>query len=219
MKVTDDSTDPCNPIMISILRELSSTDVPPLILKTSGVGQSENGESQIGLTVGAAAMQSPSSMAASDLWLSDSVTQMECNLDDITGELLAHVVELLLKSSGVVDAWTTPIVMKKGRPAHTLHCLCLHESEDKVLELLFRHTTTLGIRVHRNLPRAKLHRSIKEAETPYGKVAVKVSTFQTGEIISVKPEFDHCQDISTRTGVPVKLMSEMALSDIRERLR
>ena len=61
------------------------------------------------------------------LWLMDQVTHMEANLDDTTGEILAHAIELLLKH-GAVDAWASPIVMKKGRPAHTLHCLCKSDS-------------------------------------------------------------------------------------------
>ena len=160
----------------------------------------------------------------SSLWLSDHVTQMDCNLDDITGETLGHVIEVLLQQ-GAADAWATPIVMKKGRPAHTLHCLCVPEREDQLLEILFRQTTTLGIRIYRNLPRAKLCRSMGVAQTPYqgtlreGKVDVKVSRFQTGEIISIKPEFDHCQQISKEMGVPLKFVTEAALYDMRRQLQ
>jgi hypothetical protein len=161
-------------------------------------------------------------MTASSLWLSDSVTQLECNLDDITGELLGHVIELLMQE-GAVDAWASAIVMKKGRPAHTLHCLCHLEDESEMLELLFRHTTTLGVRIHREIPRAKLCRSVEVVQTPYqdnsrgGQVEVKVSSFQTGEIVSAKPEFDHCKVIAKESGVPVKIVVEAALSHIRTR--
>ena len=159
---------------------------------------------------------------ASSLWLSDNVTQLECNLDDATGELVGHAMELLLER-GALDAWASPIVMKKGRPAHTLHCLCHPDDESKILEALFRHTTTLGIRIHREIPRAKLCRSFHIAQTPYrdsprdGQVHVKVSSFVTGEIVSVKPEFDDCQSISRASGVPVKIIAEAALSDFRTR--
>jgi pyridinium-3,5-bisthiocarboxylic acid mononucleotide nickel chelatase len=162
-------------------------------------------------------------MEVSPLWLVDSVTQLECNLDDTTGELLADVIEVLL-DQGAVDAWASPIVMKKGRPAHCLHCLCHSDDESKILEVFFRHTTTLGVRINREIPRAKLCRSFQVAQTPYrdnprdGKVSVKVSSFQTGEIVSVKPEFDHCRGISRASGVPLKMVSEAALSDIRTRI-
>ena len=131
------------------------------------------------------------------LWISDSITHLETNLDDTTGENLAFVVELLL-NNGAIDAWVTPIIMKKGRPAHTLHCLCKsgcvqHEETTKLLmELIFRYTTTLGIRVYKDIPRAKLLRSIISVQTPYretsrsGFVDVKVSKFKNGEIVSMK---------------------------------
>jgi uncharacterized protein (DUF111 family) len=161
-------------------------------------------------------------MATSSLWLSDYTTQVECNLDDATGELLGHVMELLLEE-GALDAWASPIVMKKGRPAHTLHCLCHPDDESKILEILFRHTTTLGIRIHREIPRAKLCRSFHFAQTPYrdnprdGRVQVKVSSFVTGEIVSIKPEFDDCQSISRASGVPLKIVAQAAMSDVRAR--
>lgn len=160
---------------------------------------------------------------ASSLWLTDSVVQLECNLDDITGELLAHAIDLLL-NEGAADAWITPIVMKKGRPGHILHCLCQPEQEEKLLEVLFRHTTTLGVRIHRNIPRAKLCRYIGVAQTPYsnttrnGQVDVKISSFQNGEILSVKPEFDHCEEISRESGTPLKIVAEAALGDMRKQL-
>jgi uncharacterized protein (DUF111 family) len=162
----------------------------------------------------------------SHLWISDSITHLETNLDDITGENLAFVVELLLQN-GAIDAWVTAIVMKKGRPAHTLHTLCRsgsvqHEETVKsLLELIFRHTTTLGVRIYRDLPRAKLSRSMVTVQTPYrdtnrnGLVDVKVSKFKNGEIVSMKAEFDHCKQISHETGVPLKYVSESAISSAR----
>lgn len=159
------------------------------------------------------------------LWLMDQVTHMEANLDDTTGEILAHAIELLLKH-GAVDAWASPIVMKKGRPAHTLHCLCKSDStkEHELLELLFRHTTTLGVRIYRDLPRARLSRASFVAQTPYtdtkrkGKVDVKVSSFLSGEVVSMKAEFDHCKEISEESAIPVKLIAESAISDVRKQL-
>jgi uncharacterized protein (DUF111 family) len=165
----------------------------------------------------------------SDLWVSDSLTHMETNLDDTTGETLGHVIELLLQN-GAMDAWVTPIVMKKGRPANTLHCLCLAGGSDenhdatarKVLELIFRHTSTLGVRIYADLGRAKLRRSFVQVQTPYtetkreGIVDVKVGTFKNGDLISVKAEFDHCKEISVETGVPLNLISGYAVQKVFE---
>ena len=225
-----------DPVALALLRVLGAAGTPstqssPIVLKASGMGQSSSSKSTVSLLVGRverstkdnnlATGEELSKEQSSSLWLSDEVTHMECNLDDITGEMLAYTIDLLLKA-GAYDAWVTPIVMKKGRPAHTLHCLCRPEKEDELLELLFRHTTTLGIRVYRNLPRAKLCRSFEVAQTSYkdskreGKVNVKVSSFGTGEVISMKPEFDHCEEISRQCNVPIKLVAESAITDMRK---
>jgi uncharacterized protein (DUF111 family) len=155
----------------------------------------------------------------SELWNSDTVTKLEANLDDTTGEHLAFVLEVLMGHSAL-DAWVTPIVMKKGRPAYTLHCLC--KDGDGVVvgeltELIFRHSTTLGVRIHRNVPRAVLDRSFVTVATPYGEsarkglVGVKISKFNSGEVVSRKAEFEHCKEISLATGVPLRLIAEEAV--------
>ena len=165
----------------------------------------------------------------SHLWISDSTILLECNLDDMTGEALAHVVDVLLRH-GALDAWVTPIVMKKGRPAHTLHCMSPSgpdaHTEDgqgipqKLLELIFRHTTTLGVRIQPNVPRAKLTRNIVTVRTPFGKtttegrgnVRVKIGQFRgSEEILSAKAEFDDCQEISLATGVPLSTIADHAV--------
>jgi hypothetical protein len=160
---------------------------------------------------------------SSALWMEDTVTHMETNLDDITGEDLAFIIDLLLQH-GAIDAWVTPIIMKKGRPAHSLHCLSTGDDgkTKSLLELMFRHSTTLGIRIYKDMPRVKLCRSIITVQTPYlessrkGLVDVKISKFKNGEVISMKAEFDHCKDIAIDTGIPLKIVSEQALAVARE---
>jgi hypothetical protein len=156
------------------------------------------------------------------LWNIDSVTQLEANMDDITGEQLAFVIERLMmgqNKSCCYDAWVTPIVMKKGRPAYTLHCLCKDDTlvVNDTIELIFRHTSTLGVRIWNNIPRATLDRSIVSVSTPYleskrnGMVDVKISQFKsTGEILSKKAEYEHCKEISLDTGVPIKWIADDA---------
>jgi uncharacterized protein (DUF111 family) len=168
----------------------------------------------------------------SRLWMQDIVTHMETNLDDITGENLAFIIDLLLQN-GAIDAWVAPIVMKKGRPAHTLHCLCrendsskeIDAKANKLLEIMFRHSTTLGVRIYKDMLRAKLCRSMVTVQTPNeettrkGLVDVKVSRFKNGEIISTKAEFDHCKEIAVEAGVPLKLVSEQAVAIARKNLQ
>ena len=164
------------------------------------------------------------------LFYSDHVAHLETNLDDISGENLAFAIELLLKH-GAIDAWAAPIVMKKGRPAHTLHCLCKDIGDNgdiddnctrnttlnSLIELIFVHTSTLGIRIYRRIPRAKLDRSIVKSTTSFvntsrkGMVDIKVSRFKNGRIVTKKAEFDHCKEIAVEAGVPIKVVAGQAV--------
>ena len=144
-------------------------------------------------------------------WKMDQLTQLEANLDDMTAEALAFAVEMLL-DNGAVDAWVAPIVMKKGRAAHTLHCLCYSDDSitNKLLELVFRHTTTLGVRMHRNIDRAALRRSFLSVQTPFGgDVKVKVG-YLGDEVVSVKAEFDDCARISRESNVPIQQVTDFS---------
>lgn len=161
-------------------------------------------------------------------WKIDNLTLIQANIDDITSELLSYVMDLLLKN-GAIDVWVEPIVMKKGRSAHQLNCLC-HSSSDNdavgkntstfscLMEIIFRQSTTLGIRIQRNIERAALKRKIIQVQTIFGVddvdarngfVDVKLG-YLSGEIVSMKAEFDHCQIISEKSGVPIKLIADNA---------
>lgn len=108
-----------------------------------------------------------------------------------------------------IDAWINPIVTKKGRPAHTLYCICCSENstddENRLLEIIFSNTTTLGIRLHRNILRAALKRRFVAVQLPdsnnsrSGKVDVKIGSFKDGQVTSVNAEFDQCKIISMKT--------------------
>jgi len=168
-------------------------------------------------------------------WKMDCLIHMEANLDDITAEALAFAVEVLLQQ-GAVDAWVTPIIMKKGRAAHTLHCLCHQSAKDgedstknaeiweKLLRLIFQHTTTLGVRINSGLQRAALHRSFVTVQTPFddnkrnGRVSVKLGYYfnhdsNIKQVVSVKAEFDHCREISLETGVPIQQIAACAVQE------
>ncbi len=170
-------------------------------------------------------------------WNTDMLTLLQANIDDITPEVLAHVLDLLLKN-GAIDAWLEPIVMKKGRSAHTLNCL-FHSSAttspqegdegavfSNLMKIIFRHTTTLGVRIQRNIERAALRRKMIQVQTIYGVgdeaarngcVDVKLG-FLGDEVVSVKAEFDHCHLISERTGVPVMNIAQYASVKAKEQL-
>ena len=101
------------------------------------------------------------------------VTELSCNLDDMTPEALGFVQEILF-AAGALEVYTIPIGMKKSRPGTLLTCMCRCNDKEKMVSLIFKHTTTLGIRESINR-RYTLTRTMKEHETPYGVVREKVS--------------------------------------------
>lgn len=120
------------------------------------------------------------------------VAELSCNLDDMTPEAVAFAAELLL-DSGALDVYTTPVIMKKGRAGVMLTCLCEIGSAPKMAALMFRHTSTLGIR--ENISRRyTLGRSVEEVQTPYGTVRVKTSAGYG--VTKSKPEYEDVAKIA-----------------------
>lgn len=104
----------------------------------------------------------------------DTVWELCCNLDDMTPEAVGFALETLLEA-GALDAYTIPIQMKKSRPAVLLSCLCGEENKIGLVELIFRHTTTLGVR-ERRWERSVLQREERTVDTPRGTVRIKESS-------------------------------------------
>ena len=104
----------------------------------------------------------------------DYITELNCNVDDMTGEALGFAMEELF-AAGALDVYTVPIGMKKSRPGTLLCVMCRAEDKEKMVQLLFRHTTTIGIRenVYR---RYTLERAVETVQTPYGDIRRKTST-------------------------------------------
>lgn len=104
----------------------------------------------------------------------DDILELSCNLDDMTGEEIGFAMEQLL-SAGALDVFTTAVGMKKSRPGIMLTVLCRPGDKEAILPLIFRHTTTLGIRENR-LHRYVLNRKTETLQTPYGPVRQKIAT-------------------------------------------
>ena len=134
----------------------------------------------------------------------DDVLELSCNLDDMTGEAIGFAIEQLL-DGGALDVFTTPIGMKKSRPGIMLTVLCRPEDRDTILPLIFRHTTTLGVRENR-LHRYTLDRNVETVQTPYGPVRQKVATGYGVE--RRKYEYEDLARLARENGV--------ALTDITE---
>jgi uncharacterized protein (TIGR00299 family) protein len=134
---------------------------------------------------------------------------LEANVDDMSGELAAHSLRSLLES-GALDAWATPIVMKKGRPALTISVLVQREAEARLAEVLLRETHSIGVR-HTPVSRTERPRRIVKVITEYGIVPLKISEGPFGPP-RVKPEFDACVDAARAAGVSVGEVIAAALA-------
>lgn len=134
----------------------------------------------------------------STYWKSEEVMIAECNLDDCSPETLAYVMDELL-SRGAQDAYFTPIVMKKSRPAVMLSFLCSRENLDSLLSFVFAETSTLGIRSY-SANKSVLNRRFETVETPWGTVRVKTAQLNNQEV-KMKPEYDDCAAIARKHGV------------------
>lgn len=132
----------------------------------------------------------------------EEILELSCNLDDCTGEAIGFAMERLL-DAGALDAYWTSVGMKKNRPGILLTCMCRPLDREKMVELLFRHTTTLGVR-ESAFRRYTLSRESKTIQTPDGDIRVKVSTGYG--VAREKPEFEDLAKIARETG---KSLSEL----------
>lgn len=132
--------------------------------------------------------------------LQDQVMVLETNIDDCSGEILGYVQELLM-TQGALDAIYRPIVMKKSRPAYQLQVICRKGDQEKLEQLIFRETTTIGIRSY-PANRKILERKIEEIETPYGKMKVKICRVDGEE--RVYPEYEEVKRYCMESGVPMR---------------
>ncbi|MFE5581283.1 nickel pincer cofactor biosynthesis protein LarC [Kitasatospora sp. NPDC056531] len=132
----------------------------------------------------------------------EAVVTLETNLDDVTGEVLAHVIARALEE-GALDAWTTPAVMKKGRPAQVLHVLARPEATERLRELMLAETGTLGVRQSVQT-RVAVHRTMRSVEIDGVPVRVKQGPFGS------KAEHDDAATASRLTGLPLRVVAERA---------
>lgn len=140
-------------------------------------------------------------------------TLVEANVDDMTGELAAHALSAMLEA-GALDAWATPIVMKKGRPGLTLTALCPRAVAGTLAEVMLRETSTIGVRFS-DVSRRELERTVVEVQTAFGPIPVKISGAGS-DAAQVKPEFDACAAAARLHQVPVRRVIEAATLAARD---
>lgn len=122
---------------------------------------------------------------------------LETNIDDMNPEFYQYLFEKLFEN-GALDVFLIPIIMKKQRPGTLITVICEKENANKLKEIIFKETSTFGIRYYEVL-RHKLDRDFSIVETPYGKVRVKKG-YLNGKLIKAYPEYEDVKAIAEKTG-------------------
>lgn len=145
---------------------------------------------------------------------SETAVELRCNVDDMTPEAVGYANELLL-GCGALDCSVQSIYMKKNRPGFVISVLCFPEDADKLTQLLFKHTTTIGVRRF-SCERYVLNRRNKVRETSFGPVSIKYS--EGFGSTKVKPEFDDISSIASQNDLSFKETYETVMGEIEKNI-
>ena len=129
------------------------------------------------------------------------VSVIEANLDDMSPQIYGYFVERAL-AAGALDVFSIPVQMKKNRPGQLVTLLCEPANRDRLVDLVFRETTTIGVRTH-EVQRQTLARESMDVETPLGNIRMKISRLN-GTVLNAAPEYEDCQKIAAQKNVPLK---------------
>ena len=139
---------------------------------------------------------------------------LETNIDDTTPEVLAHAADVL-REAGAIDVWTTPALMKKGRPGVVLHVLAPAAELDRLATLVVAETTTFGLRV---VPVGRWYADERREKVKIAGKEVGVRLAFAGDrLVTVSPEFEDCATVAAAVGRPVKVVYEAAQAAARKR--
>ena len=172
-------------------------DLPELVVGAIGCGAGDRDIDEVPNLLRLVVGETTQNSAAGDLGL-----VLEANVDDLDPRLWPGVITALIES-GASDAWLTPIHMKKGRPAVTVSVLCAPAKSGLVRNVLFRETSTIGLREY-EVAKRSLDRSLETVELADGStVRVKIARLD-GEVVNAVPEFDDVVAVAARLGRPTK---------------
>ena len=146
-------------------------------------------------------------LASSDPAGGADVSVVETNLDDANPQIVGALIPKLIEA-GALDAFVTPVYMKKNRPGVQLTLLAPRGRVDLLAEVVLRETTTLGVRIY-PVERRELERHHASVETAWGAVRIKVGVLGD-EVVNASPEFDDCERLADGAGIPVKLVLQAA---------
>ena len=197
------------PTGAALITTLADFDAAPMRVERLGYGAGSRDSEEI-----------PNVLA---LWVGEAeesgsvaqVSLLETNIDDSTPELLGHVQDVLM-GRGALDAWFTPIQMKKNRPAVTLSVICRPGMESALAGAILEETSTLGVRVH-SLRRYEADREVVAVNTSLGQARVKVKRMD-GRLAGLSPEFEDCREIALQEGLPLHEVYRRVERDARAEL-
>jgi hypothetical protein len=126
---------------------------------------------------------------------------IETNLDDMSPQIYGYFVERAL-AAGALDVFSTAVQMKKNRPGVLLTILCDAAHTTRLIDLVFRETTTIGVRTY-DVRRKVLDRELVPVATPFGEVRMKISRMN-GSVLNATPEYEDCQRLAAEKGIPLK---------------
>jgi hypothetical protein len=182
--------------------------IPQLKLERAGYGAGTREYNKFPNALRVLVGEEESSLTAKSMKSADErLWMIETNMDDISPQILGHVMERAF-DLGALDCYFTSVQMKKNRPGVLLSILCREEQRATLSELLFSETTTLGIRAY-EVERRALERRIVTVETQYGPIDVKVAQLN-GHIIKEMPEYEQCRQAAREANVPLRIVEEAA---------
>jgi uncharacterized protein (TIGR00299 family) protein len=137
----------------------------------------------------------------------ENLVQMETNIDDMSPQIAGHLMERLLKA-GALEVFFTPVQMKKSRPGLLLTILTEQKNREKLLDIVFSESTTIGVRSY-PVEKRCLERKLEKVKTRWGTVRVKVS-LKDGKPVNLQPEYEDCKALAEKRKVPLKTVIEAA---------
>jgi pyridinium-3,5-bisthiocarboxylic acid mononucleotide nickel chelatase len=182
--------------------------IPPMKIEATGYGAGTLDSEQVPNVVRLILGQSADNSSET----TDSVCLLETNIDDVTGEIIAHTTETLL-AFGALDVFATPIIMKQSRPAVKLTVICQLADIARLEEMIFEAGITFGIR-RQIVERTKLAREFVTVTTPFGDIKIKIGR-QGNKIVAAKPEFADCAKAAQEHKVSVKEVMQTAIAEFK----
>jgi pyridinium-3,5-bisthiocarboxylic acid mononucleotide nickel chelatase len=202
-------TTPTGALLISEMAAVSGP-LPPMEISSIGHGAGtmklKGGPNVLRVLIGTAA-----GAEAHDG--TDDVVELQTNLDDVSGEVVGHACRVL-REAGALDVWTVPAMMKKERPAVVMHVLVTPEREAELLARLFAETGTLGVR-RQTITRSVADRGVVTVDVSGEAVHVKWGRWQ-GRLTSLATEYEDAVAASAATGIPLKLIMELAAARAKD---